>query len=221
MKFGCGSSFTSSGTVLQHRLKRRSATVQFDDAAMGKPNVAEPAHLVKYGMPKKKNPSPHGQLVAAAKLLTAQAIEDDADRRSLERNKAGKFLAKMTPDDWDWVIERVRDGSTDSNIIRHPRIADYGLGSGTIAVKRRQDPEFGQRYLEALEDAFLTVAQETRAVARGEPGFSSGDVQRDRLIVETDLKLASKLSRKLLGDKALIEASSFNITIRQDSDDVC
>ena len=45
-----------------------------------------------------------------------------------------------------------------------------------------------------------TIAEELRSVARGGAG-SSGDVQRDKLIIETDLKLLSKWNPKKYGDK--------------------
>jgi hypothetical protein len=166
-------------------------------------------------MAKKKKPSPHGALVAAAKVVTAAHQDDEAERRTLERNDSGKFVAKVAPEEWEWALEQVRSGNTDANISRH-----LGIAKGTIAVKRRQDPDFAAAYLDALEDAFLTIAQETRAVARGEEGYSSGDVTRDRLIVETDLKLASKLSKKLFGDKAMIEAGSFTVVVKPDTDDL-
>lgn len=123
---------------------------------------------------------------------------------------------RLQPEEWDWVIDRIRDGDTDANIARH-----FGLSSGAIAVKRREDPEFRQRYFDALEDAMVAIAQDTMAVARGVEGYSSGDVQRDRLIVETDLKLASKFAKKILGDKPLIEAASFTVIVKQDGDGLC
>ena len=38
-------------------------------------------------------------------------------------------------------------------------------------------------------------------MANGVPGFSSGDVARDKLIIETDLKLLAKWHAKKYGDK--------------------
>lgn len=161
-------------------------------------------------------PPTHGSATTAGMIALANAQQVDADRRLNERTDGGKFLAKITPEEWEWAIEQIRSGNTDANICRH-----LGLNKGAIATKRRQDPVFAQAYSEALEDAFVTIAQETRAVARGDEGYSSGDVQRDRLIVETDLKLAAKFARKILGDKLEIEQKSINIVIRGDSDDLC
>lgn len=46
-----------------------------------------------------------------------------------------------------------------------------------------------------------TIASNCRRTAKGDEGFSSGDVQRDKLIIETDLKLLAKWSPKKYGDR--------------------
>lgn len=158
-----------------------------------------------------------GSKSSQAQKALAATISNAADQRAVERSEAARSPVRLTTDEWDWVIERVRDGDTDANIARH-----FGLSKGAIAVKRREDPDFAARYFEALEDAFVAIASETQAVARGIEGYSSGDVQRDRLIVETDLKLASKFARKIMGDKPLLgNVESVTIVLRGDSDDVC
>lgn len=50
-----------------------------------------------------------------------------------------------------------------------------------------------------------TIAERTRLVARGKDG-STADVTRDRLIVDTDLKLLSKWDSRRYGDKLAIDA---------------
>lgn len=166
-------------------------------------------------MPSKKNPHDQGQKVSHALQVKAQKLDEDAQRRGRARDKAGQYLSKVTEEEWEWCIEEVRRGNTDANICRH-----LGIHSASLASKRRNDPVFAKAYSEALEDAFVTIAQETRSVARGDEGFSSGDVQRDRLIVETDLKLAAKFARKILGDKIDVDVRSVNIVINKDDEDL-
>lgn len=55
----------------------------------------------------------------------------------------------------------------------------------------------------ARDIGFDAIAARTRDVARGTDG-STGDVQRDKLIIETDLKLLAKWSRKY-GERSNIE----------------
>lgn len=57
----------------------------------------------------------------------------------------------------------------------------------------------------ARESGHDAIAHRTRLTARGkteeEGGDSSGDVQRDKLIIDTDLKLLAKWDPKRYGDK--------------------
>jgi hypothetical protein len=48
----------------------------------------------------------------------------------------------------------------------------------------------------ARDIGYDAIADMTRQVARGNPQFSTGDVNRDKLIIETDLKLLAKWSKK-------------------------
>ena len=67
----------------------------------------------------------------------------------------------------------------------------------------------------ARDIGYDAIAERTRLVARGGEG-SSGDVQRDKLIIDTDLKLLSKWSKKY-GDRQIIQgdaqADAINFTI--------
>ncbi len=59
----------------------------------------------------------------------------------------------------------------------------------------------------AREAGLHAIAWRARRTARGksqeEGGDSTGDVQRDKLIIETDLKLLAKWGPRLYGDKIL------------------
>jgi terminase small subunit-like protein len=60
----------------------------------------------------------------------------------------------------------------------------------------------------AREIGYDAIANRLRATARMlESGESSRDVQRDKLIIETDLKLLAKWNPKKYGDKVNVEAT--------------
>lgn len=80
---------------------------------------------------------------------------------------------------------------------------------------RKDDDEFSQRFARAREDGYDSIAFGMRDTARGK-GESTKDVQRDKLIIETDLKLLSKWDPKRYGDKLEVEATvqgNINIVI--------
>jgi hypothetical protein len=73
-------------------------------------------------------------------------------------------------------------------------------------------PDFFQRFRRGRDEGFDAIAMRTRLTARGkgpeEGGDSAGDVQRDKLIIETDLKLLAKWDPKRYGDKLALTGGS-------------
>lgn len=55
----------------------------------------------------------------------------------------------------------------------------------------------------AREDGEERITADLRRTAKGDPGYSTGDIQRDKLIIDTDLKLLAKWNPKKFGDKTL------------------
>lgn len=77
------------------------------------------------------------------------------------------------------------------------------------------DEEFSAAIAHARLEGFDAIARRIRATARGR-GDSTQDIQRDKLIVETDLKLLAKWDPKRYGDRLNvdgIEPSKVNITV--------
>ena len=153
--------------------------------------------------------------IVRQRAADAKEIALAADRRIVERDKHGRIAKKISDDQWDWVIERISSGDTDANCAR---VLD--IRSSSIASKRELDEHFRKRYFKALESAYVNIAMETRSVARGEEGYSSGCVSRDKLIIETDLKLASKFASKILGDRLMVDQRSIIVQFPADSDDL-
>jgi hypothetical protein len=62
------------------------------------------------------------------------------------------------------------------------------------------------------------IAARTRQTARGK-GDSADDVQRDKLIIDTDLKLLAKWNPRKYGDRQEIEHTGGVTLVMQDHDD--
>jgi hypothetical protein len=91
---------------------------------------------------------------------------------------------------------------------------DNGTAKSTWNDWVAADEALSVRFARAREDGSDAIAYRARKTARGkgedDGGDSTGDVQRDKLIIETDLKLLAKWDRRY-GDK--IEHSG---TVRQE-----
>lgn len=94
------------------------------------------------------------------------------------------------------ICEKLANGIPLAEICR----ADHMPSRQTVHNWRAEDNEFSLRFAGAREDGWDRIAYGSRKVARGE-GESTGDVQRDKLIIDTDLKLLAKWDPKRYGDK--------------------
>lgn len=80
------------------------------------------------------------------------------------------------------------------------------------------DEELSGRFARARATGHDAIASRTRETARGQ-GDSTNDVQRDKLIIDTDLKLLAKWDRRY-ADKQQVEHSggvTFNATPADES----
>lgn len=89
------------------------------------------------------------------------------------------------------------------------------LGVGkTITYERIKNSARFAEMMELARDLGADqIACDIRHTARGAEGYSSGDVKRDKLIVETDLKLLAKWHPKKYGEKLEIEQKTASIAI--------
>lgn len=88
-----------------------------------------------------------------------------------------------------------------------------GLAMRTTHRRIAENPEFAAMMNDARRIGADTIANNVRKVTRGEEGHSSGDVKRDRLIAETDLKLLAKWHPKEYGEKLEIESKTASVAV--------
>ena len=102
-----------------------------------------------------------------------------------------------SPDLAQDILDRLSNGETLASICRTDDYPAYR----TISDWKGKHPQFSADFARAREDGEDVIAENIRLTARGVAGYSSNDVQRDKLIVETDLKLLAKWNPKKYGDK--------------------
>jgi hypothetical protein len=102
----------------------------------------------------------------------------------------------------DEILERIGSGDPLAVICRGERMPHRS----TVSAWCLAQPDFAARYAQAREVGFDAIACRVREIARG-VGESTKDVQRDKLIIETDLKLLAKWDPKRYGDKIDLNAT--------------
>ena len=122
--------------------------------------------------------------------------------------KPSKFTQALANE----IVTRLSEGEPLEAICRsHAKFP----ASHTVRAWAAARPELASAIAQARLEGFDAIARKTRETTRGR-GDSSGDVQRDKLIVETDLKLLAKWDPKRYGDRINvdgIEPTTINLTI--------
>lgn len=95
-----------------------------------------------------------------------------------------------TPDIDEAIISGLSEGTPLTVICR-----SLGIGLSTVYDWRDSDDEFAGNIARARDAGFDAIAMRLRETARG-LGDSKQDVQRDKLIIETDLKLLAKWDKR-------------------------
>lgn len=109
--------------------------------------------------------------------------------------------SKRTADVEAEIIRRLSAGEPLAVICRDEHLPT----SSTWREWCRADEALDIAHARARDDGYDLIAVRLRSTARGKTetdgGDSSGDVQRDKLIIDTDLKLLAKWDPKRYGEK--------------------
>ena len=76
---------------------------------------------------------------------------------------------------------------------------------GVLKRYLKSHPEAAEQVEEARVRGVHTIAYDLRKVARGESGYSKNDVNRDKLIIDTDFRILKAVAPREYGDKQHVE----------------
>jgi hypothetical protein len=119
-------------------------------------------------------------------------------------------MAERSPEIENEIIARISEGEPLAAICRD----EHMPSDRAVRYWQDEDEQFASAIARARLDGFDAIAARVRMTARGKTeadgGDSSGDVQRDKLIVDTDLKLLAKWDPKRYGDRQLLGSDPDN-----------
>lgn len=105
--------------------------------------------------------------------------------------------SKRTPELIAEICERLSKGESLLSICDDDRMP----ADRTIRDWLAEDKDLSAAYAHARDIGYDRIADNLRKVAKGDPSASSGDVQRDKLIIDTDLRLLKAWDPKRYGDR--------------------
>lgn len=107
--------------------------------------------------------------------------------------------AEYRQDAIDYLCERLSLGHTLREVCSRPDMPSHRW----VRRKLNTDPVFKQQYIEALRIHALTEAANVIRIADGQDGFN--ETSRDRLRVDTRMKILAKLEPSVFGDKVEVD----------------
>lgn len=122
--------------------------------------------------------------------------------------------SKYTPELVETICLRLANGEPLAVMCRDEGYPDQS----TVWDWMQSKPGVSQSIARAREDGWDMIAYQCRNTARGR-GESTEDVKRDKLIIETDLKLLAKWDPKRYGEKQQIEHSG-NVSNAADKEQI-
>lgn len=113
-------------------------------------------------------------------------------------------LVTWTPDLRSAAEERIIEGLS-QGISLADLCREEGMPGRTVVYEWRDEDSqgFGERFARARNAGYDVIASDLRETARGR-GESTKDVLRDKLIIDTDLKLLAKWNPKKYGDRTIV-----------------
>lgn len=158
----------------------------------------------------RSGPKDNGAKVSEAHQAKYEIATSRAQNRIAQRNAAGLVVAKLSEDDWDTILDRIANGEIPAQVMR-----SYDVQPHTLAAKAKRDIDFDKKLSEAYAHAFFDHMIDARSVARGLEGFTTGSIERDKLVIDTDWRLAKALVPRLI-DKQQVDTRSISITVAKD-----
>jgi hypothetical protein len=120
--------------------------------------------------------------------------------------------SKYTPEIVEEILERLAAGEPLTEICED----DHMPGWRTVYDWEAKHEGLTAAIVRARSYGHDVIAARTRQTARGD-GDSTGDVQRDKLIIETDLKLLAKWNPRYADKLAHVGGGSEDAPIRSES----
>ena len=146
-------------------------------------------------------------------LVLCAVLQSDAGQHMPDKPSLVKRRPPVAPniEQIDTVLQRISMGEMLAPILSEPGMPHYTTWYDWC----RSDPELGLAYTRARAAGYDRIAISARETARGR-GESTQDTQRDKLIIETDLKLLAKWDPARYGDKLALSGDADNPIVVED-----
>ena len=112
------------------------------------------------------------------------------------------------------IFERLLSGESLLSVTYDERMPSWP----TVSIWRKNDPAFNEMITTGMAIGQHVLVDVVQDIARG-GRFSTGSIERDKLLIATIMNVAAKRNRAEFGDKLQVDQRVINITLdRKESD---
>lgn len=145
------------------------------------------------------------------RIVANEAICGMVDKIQEEDRQIVKHAGgKVTEQQYQDALQRLADGDTMRNVTQ-----ELGLSRSALLVRAYDHEDFGRMLATAMEIGQLAQLENAVDGLRGGE-MSTGSIERDKAVADFAKWMASRVARRLFGDKLQIDQRQLQIVIRDD-----
>lgn len=141
---------------------------------------------------------------AAVNDLVTVTVEREAKALAKTRGKDRPITDEMFED----ALQMLSSGSPMDVVT-----GELGLSRAAILGYAHRNPDKAPALRDAMAMGTVSIVNDTFRVARGEEGYSTGSIERDKMIVDLAWKYAKTIGNRIFGDKLQVEQHSIMVML--------
>lgn len=142
-------------------------------------------------------------------MVKALAL-DTAQREMAYRGSNKPVTREME----EQALQMLADGHPMDVVCDH-----FQINRSTLLCRGQRDPGFSEELTRAMSMGTVSTINSAMRTARGEEGYTTGSIERDKLVCDMAWRYAKTIGNKIFGDKLQIDQRSIQITVQRDDTD--
>lgn len=90
---------------------------------------------------------------------------------------------------------------------------EFGLSRAALLGYGHRNADKGPILRDAMAMGTVSIVNDTFRVARGEEGYSTGNIERDKMVVDLAWKYAKTIGNRIFGDKLQVEQHAIMVML--------
>lgn len=120
----------------------------------------------------------------------------------------------ITPEIEQEALQMLADGRSMSEVTAH-----FGLSRAALLVYGNRNPDFNEQIMRAMSLGTVSIINDAMMTAKGEPGYTTGSIERDKLVADMAWRYAKTIGNRIFGDKLQVDQRQIVINYDRTDED--